>query len=497
MDARVRQLLQCSYNRFCADCGEKGPRWCSVNLGVVICAECAGMHRRMGTHISFVQSCTLDRWKDAWVERLSEVGNAVAAARYEASLPAAWARPCAQGAGGDRIDTASAAHLERFIRAKYEWKVFEGPGHANGESQQDLQDQAVGVKKFFVLLRRIAGEPFGIAPSKRALRRGVLQISALGPSTPATAWNEAQQNSETQLRVGDCISSVNDIEVRRTSASHSAVEQLQHESQALLVVWRVAVGNVTDSYNGETVCASDASEDAGRRHGGYLPVLLGVYGLFNPSKLLDVHRLLANHKGSELKLFTRICAKYATDPEDWFDILHCLARLCNSPADLTREAEASLSGQDGQEVRVLENFCRRLLDQDVEPMTANASAQLPCKASVECYTSDDSPGCLVAGYRDWPQLNVELKRLDTAAPLGIVHDRPVLQHSGVLLVRRVLADSPAGTSGLRVGDVIESIGGEDASTAVASLRPSAVQRNAAQDSVNLLLSVRRPLCTSP
>ena len=33
-----------------------------------ICDLCAGVHRSLGTHISFVQSCTIDKWKPEWIE---------------------------------------------------------------------------------------------------------------------------------------------------------------------------------------------------------------------------------------------------------------------------------------------------------------------------------------------------------------------------------------------------------------------------------------------
>eukprot|EP00929_Paragymnodinium_shiwhaense_P049288 TRINITY_DN24870_c0_g1_i3.p1 TRINITY_DN24870_c0_g1~~TRINITY_DN24870_c0_g1_i3.p1 ORF type:complete len:832 (+),score=187.78 TRINITY_DN24870_c0_g1_i3:32-2497(+) len=124
MDPRVKQLLQLPENKECADCREPKPRWCSVSLGVVICAECAGIHRKLGTHISFVQSATLDTWKDPWVDKLAKTGNAVAADLYETRLPAAWTRPKLVALGGDRLHEGVAAHAEQFIRAKYELKLF-------------------------------------------------------------------------------------------------------------------------------------------------------------------------------------------------------------------------------------------------------------------------------------------------------------------------------------------------------------------------------------
>lgn len=49
-------------NNYCADCGAKDPDWASLNLGTVICIECSGLHRKLGTHISKVRSLALDVW---------------------------------------------------------------------------------------------------------------------------------------------------------------------------------------------------------------------------------------------------------------------------------------------------------------------------------------------------------------------------------------------------------------------------------------------------
>jgi hypothetical protein len=38
------------------------PEWASINLGILICLECSGVHRSLGTHISKVRSLTLDKW---------------------------------------------------------------------------------------------------------------------------------------------------------------------------------------------------------------------------------------------------------------------------------------------------------------------------------------------------------------------------------------------------------------------------------------------------
>ncbi len=40
-------LLKLEENRRCADCQARGPTWASVNLGVFICLNCSGIHRRV------------------------------------------------------------------------------------------------------------------------------------------------------------------------------------------------------------------------------------------------------------------------------------------------------------------------------------------------------------------------------------------------------------------------------------------------------------------
>lgn len=49
-------------NGSCADCDAPKPEWASLNLGILVCIECSGIHRNLGSHISKVRSLGLDEW---------------------------------------------------------------------------------------------------------------------------------------------------------------------------------------------------------------------------------------------------------------------------------------------------------------------------------------------------------------------------------------------------------------------------------------------------
>uniref|UniRef100_A0A663M766 Arf-GAP with GTPase, ANK repeat and PH domain-containing protein 1 n=1 Tax=Athene cunicularia TaxID=194338 RepID=A0A663M766_ATHCN len=104
-------------NSHCVDCEAQNPDWASLNLGALICIECSGIHRNLGTHLSRVRSLDLDDWPIELIKVMSSIGNELANSVWEDS---------SQGHMKPSSDSTR-EEKERWIRAKYEQKLFLAP----------------------------------------------------------------------------------------------------------------------------------------------------------------------------------------------------------------------------------------------------------------------------------------------------------------------------------------------------------------------------------
>uniref|UniRef100_A0A0F8AHU8 Arf-GAP with coiled-coil, ANK repeat and PH domain-containing protein n=1 Tax=Larimichthys crocea TaxID=215358 RepID=A0A0F8AHU8_LARCR len=103
-------------NELCCDCGQTAPCWASINLGVLLCIECSGIHRSLGVHCSKVRSLTLDSWEPELLKLMCELGNTVINQIYEGA--------CEELGAKKPGPSSSRQEKEAWIKSKYVEKRF-------------------------------------------------------------------------------------------------------------------------------------------------------------------------------------------------------------------------------------------------------------------------------------------------------------------------------------------------------------------------------------
>lgn len=161
-------------NDKCADCGAPEPDWASLNLGVLVCIECSGVHRNLGVHISKVRSLTLDVkvWEPSVINLFQSLGNTFANSVWEELL---------QSKGVFQVDLGSTSLYrpnkqqmlyfskpnpadsistkEKFIHAKYAEKVFVRKPKQNRPVAQQMWDAVHANDKKAVYWLIVNSEP--------------------------------------------------------------------------------------------------------------------------------------------------------------------------------------------------------------------------------------------------------------------------------------------------------------------------------------------------
>ncbi|XP_015603346.1 centaurin-gamma-1A isoform X2 [Cephus cinctus] len=203
-----------SGNDACVDCGTPNPDWASLNIGVLMCIECSGIHRNLGSHISKVRSLDLDDWSAGQLSVMLALGNDIANSFWEYCL------------NGKQKPTSDSPREEKeqWIRWKYEEKVFLPPISPNIPVGKLLIDSICrgDMRAFTLYLAKCSYEDINMSVSEQDLRTPLHLACATGNLAMAQLliWYKANpQNLDHEGRT--CMSYVKALEKKLNNSSDS------------------------------------------------------------------------------------------------------------------------------------------------------------------------------------------------------------------------------------------------------------------------------------
>eukprot|EP01084_Bolivina_argentea_P218102 370179_1 len=136
----ITEFLQQLGNQFCADCLAKNPQWIGFPHGVIICDNCAGAHRSLGSHVSQVKSVVYDKWTMQMFRDLEKCGGNTLINGILCKYCEHYEQPNPQTSADDR---------EKFIKNKYELKIYSKPRLIDNK-----QESAKRLAHYFIIVNK-------------------------------------------------------------------------------------------------------------------------------------------------------------------------------------------------------------------------------------------------------------------------------------------------------------------------------------------------------
>uniref|UniRef100_A0A673M3S1 Arf-GAP with GTPase, ANK repeat and PH domain-containing protein 1-like n=1 Tax=Sinocyclocheilus rhinocerous TaxID=307959 RepID=A0A673M3S1_9TELE len=124
----IQSIRNMRGNSICADCDAPNPDWASLNLGALICIECSGMHRNLGTHLSRVRSLDLDDWPVELSMVMTAIGNAMANSVWEG---------CVEGYIKPGVDSTRSGNCILYSFFLWTLLFFNRPVHTKHDNYKD------------------------------------------------------------------------------------------------------------------------------------------------------------------------------------------------------------------------------------------------------------------------------------------------------------------------------------------------------------------------
>ncbi|XP_047331932.1 ADP-ribosylation factor GTPase-activating protein AGD3-like [Impatiens glandulifera] len=194
IDKPVELLKRVPGNDKCADCSATEPDWASLNLGVLICIECSGVHRNLGVHISKVRSLTLDVkvWEPSVINLFQALGNVFVNSIWEGLLQAR------------RTVQADEVRM-KFVEYDKQKQFFNKP----------RPDDHISVKEKFIHAKYA---------EKRFVHKGIEHLLSIAQQL----WESVRTNDKKAVYrlIVTCGVDVNDVNGQHTSSTNSSFSSI-------------------------------------------------------------------------------------------------------------------------------------------------------------------------------------------------------------------------------------------------------------------------------
>ena len=263
-------------NCWCADCGSGSKvEWVSINLGIILCIECSGIHRSLGTHISKIRSLTLDihSFTNDIVELLLTIGNRVSNMIWEATLDPS----------GKPISSSTRDQRLRFITAKYAQRAYVAPLSPSSSHFNSADDELLAsIKKNDIqaVLHGIALRANVNAHDRSRNTHAVfLALAAADPASPASTIPSPASSSHS--RTASAATKMVAFPLAELLVQNGADIPSQLPSIPLSPAARVYVEQRTGR-NG-----ASSSSNGGVDTVGSLPTIRGVSGSGGPTSVSE------------------------------------------------------------------------------------------------------------------------------------------------------------------------------------------------------------------
>ncbi|XP_060628400.2 arf-GAP with SH3 domain, ANK repeat and PH domain-containing protein 1-like [Anolis sagrei] len=234
--AIIEEIKRMQGNSTCCDCSASDPAWLSINLGILICIECSGIHREMGVHHSRIQSLALDKLATSELLLAKNIGNSRFNDIVEANLHNAALKPTTDSPMTLRKD---------FIIAKYVDRKYVAQGIIGSPAARikDLQE-AVEEKNIYVLLQAYA--------EKMDLSEPVLESSQESGET--LLHLAVLRCDRTSLHIVDFLVQNSDSLVKQTSKGNTPLHycSLHNKPECIKLLLRAKANIGITNEDGET-----------------------------------------------------------------------------------------------------------------------------------------------------------------------------------------------------------------------------------------------------